>query len=169
MSKELPTCFKQIQAFTHAKRLTQKDLMDAGKVSRTAANHYFHGEHEPRYGTLQQWGVMFGLNMNWLFYGDGPIFQDSPIPYVYNRADAAGALQGQMTHLRLVNDRNHQEESQGPACLCKTKEVVMQKRDKDAFEAQIRLIDHVCKTLAENGASQDTIQRAVLALVSGAF
>ncbi len=170
MSKELPNCSKQIQAFTHAKRITQKDLMDTGKISRTAANHYFHGEHEPRYSTLQQWGVMFGLNMNWLFYGDGPMFRNSPMPPdVYIPAEAEKALQSQITHLRLVHTADTREEDPSAAHLCKTKEVVIQKQDKDALEAQIRLIDHVCQALAKNGASQDTIQRAILALVSGAF
>lgn len=166
MSKELPSCFKQIQAFAHAKRLSQKDLMDAAKISRTAVNHYFHGAHEPKFDTLQQWGVMFGLNMNWLFFGDGPMFR-TPSPD-YNKAAEESALSKQIAHLRLVHDGFAQEESQ-PALGREAKEIVIKGQDAEAFNAQIRLIEHVCQALAKTGASQEMIQRAILALVSGAF
>lgn len=167
MAKELPTCSKQIQAFTHAKRLTQKDLMDVGKISRTAANHYFHGEHEPRYSTLQQWGIVFGLNMNWLFYGEGSMFQASFYDNALPQQAETEVLRNQVAHLRLVHD-NFIKEPEAPSGR-ETKEVVLRGQDKEAFEAQIKLIDHVCQALAKNGATQDTIQRAILALVSGAF
>ena len=168
MPSELPICAKQIQVFTNAKRLTQKDLMDAGQISRTAANHYFHGTHEPRYDTLQRWGVVFGLNMNWLFYGEGPMFRSSSRMANNDPRAEENALRSQAALLRLVHDGFSTDEAQ-PTPVRETKEVIIKGQDKEAFEAQIRLIDHVVESLAKNGAGQDMIQRAILALVSGAF
>lgn len=162
MTTATPKCSQQIQAFTSAKRLSQKDLMNAAKISRTAANHYFHGEHEPRFGTLQRWGIAFSINMNWLFYGDGAMFRpptNSPHPSEEN------ALRNQAAHLRIVHNA-FKDEAQTNR---ETKEVVIKGQDKESMEAQIRLIDHVCESLAKNGASQEMIQRAILAIVSGAF
>lgn len=156
-----PICSQQIQAFTREKRLTQKDLMDAGQISRTATNHYFHGEHEPRFGTLQRWGIVFGLNMNWFFYGDGAMFRTTPSS---QHPSEESALRNQAAHLRIV----HGAIKDAPTTR-ETKEVVIKGQDKEAMEAQIRLIDHVCESLARNGASQEMIQRAILAIVSGAF
>lgn len=163
MISATPNCSQQIQSFTSAKRLTQKDLMDAAQISRTAANHYFHGEHEPRFGTLQRWGIVFGLNMNWFFYGDGAMFRSAPNS---QHPSEESALRSQATHLRIVHSAFKDEQTPTNR---ETKEVVIKNQDKEAMEAQIRLIDHVCESLAKNGASQEMIQRAILAIVSGAF
>lgn len=159
-----PTCSQQIQAFTSEKRLTQKDLMDAGQISRTATNHYFHGEHEPRFGTLQRWGIVFGLNMNWFFYGDGAMFRTTTPSSQHPSEESA--LRNQVAHLRIVHGAIKDDHA---LATRETKEVVIKGQDKEAMEAQIRLIDHVCESLAKNGASQEMIQRAILAIVSGAF
>lgn len=134
------------------------------KISRTAANHYFHGENEPRYGVLQSWGINFGLNMNWLFYGDGPMFRTPSRPTDHSAEDSA--LRNQVAHLRLVHDGFAAEDA---APTRETREVVIRGQDKEAVEAQLRLIDHVVQSLAKNGASQEMIQRAMLALVSWGF
>jgi hypothetical protein len=139
--------------------------MDAGQISRTAANHYYHGEHEPRFSVLQQWGIIFGLNMNWFFYGEGAMFRT---PKAAPCGDEAEAVRSQAAHLRLVHDSYNRGDNQLQDSR-ETKEVVIKGQDKDALEAQIKLIDHVCKSLADHGASQEMIQRAILALVSGAF
>lgn len=166
MPTPTPKCSQQIQAFAEAKKLTQKDLMGTAQISRTAANHYFHGENEPRYSVLQSWGINFGLNMNWLFYGDGPMFR-APSKFG-DQSVEDNALRSQTAHLRLVHN-GFAEEAAKTAPFRETKEVIIRGQDKEAFEAQIRLIDHVVQALAKTGASQEMIQRAILALVSGAF
>lgn len=167
MQTATPKCFEQIQALAKAKKLTQKELMEAAQISRTAANHYFHGQNEPKYSALQQWGIVFGLNMNWFFFGEGPMFREAPRTSGRETQGEASALHQQVSHLRLVHERPAYEELAQPARG--TKEIIIKGQDKEAFEAQIRLIDHVVESLAKNGAGQDMIQRAILALVSGAF
>lgn len=167
MQATMPTCPKQIQAFAKANKLSQKELMDAAKISRTAANHYFHGKSEPKFSVLQQWGVAFGLNMNWLFFEEGPMFREASNPGGIESQAEENALRHQVAHLRLVHEKPAYEDP-APAPR-ETKEIIIKGQDKEAFEAQIRLIDHVVESLAKNGAGQDMIQRAILALVSGAF
>lgn len=167
MRRAMPKCAQQIQAFAKAKKLNQKELMEAAQISRTAANHYYHGQNEPRFGVLQQWGVFFGLNMNWLFFEEGPMFLGASRENGHEAQAEEGALRQQVAHLRLVHERpTYEEQVQAHR---DAKEVIIKGQDKDAFEAQIRLIDHVVEALAKNGAGQETIQRAILALVSGAF
>lgn len=167
MQSSLPKSHQQIQAFAKVMKLSQKELMEAAQISRTAANHYFHGQNEPRFSAIQQWGIVFGLNMNWLFFGEGPMFRGESRPDSHEDAVEETSLRQQVAHLRLVHERPTYEE---PAQAHRdTKEVIIKGQDKEAFEAQIRLIDHVVEALAKTGAGQDMIQRAILALVSGAF
>ena len=160
-----PECFEQIQAIAKAIKLTQKDLMEAAKISRTAANHYFHGQNEPKYSTIQRWGTAFDLNMNWFFFGEGQMFKETP--QIHSHMGEPSALRHQRAHLRLVHDSPGYEDT--VQTHRDSKEVIIRGQDKEAFEAQIRLIDHVVEALAKNGAGQEMIQRAILALVSGAF
>ena len=153
-----PICSEQVQAFCKEKRLSQKELMDVGHLSRTAASHYFNGDHEPRYGVLQKWGVAFGINMNWLFYGEGPMFRDKP-----EQTENAVALRQQAGNLRLIYGG-----ADGSQPLM-TKEIIMQGQTAEAFEAQSRLVDNVCASMARHGANDADILRAILSIVGGAF
>lgn len=157
-----PACWEQLQAFADKIRLTQTDMMRAANLSRTAISHYFKGVHEPRFGVLQKWGVIYNINMNWLFYGDGPM----QLPR--RDQDEAPGEPAQVTQLRLVRDRRTAQE-QGVDYGDTPREYVMRGADAEAYEAQARLVDKVCESLAKNGADPETIQRAILAVVAGSF
>lgn len=145
-------CHEQLVKIQTYLGVKQTDIAKAAGISRQSMHSFMKQDSnsEPKFSHIQELGQSYGIDMNWLFYGTGDMFLKDASPTTVRQ-------------LRLVHAQN--VDGSQPENLPELK--VKTHGDAESYDAQLRLHDKVCEVMTRNGASQDMINKAVLAIVAG--
>lgn len=81
----MKTIGEKIKYLREKHKVSQQQLATGAGVQRGNISHYEKEDWNPNYETTEKIAAFFGVNADWLFYGEEDKFKNDEIPYTENK------------------------------------------------------------------------------------